>query len=138
MRIAWPMVGSIIARVRADIDARWTAWRGCAESGSMRSAKKKRKYLTVVVDHDIGQLVWARRATINRRWLRFRATRAAVVRANHEFLGGRGRVDRPHCRAVLLGSRRQPGGSHRIGVAAPHRLALRGHHGLGGVTRPDS
>ncbi|WAL67951.1 ISL3 family transposase [Amycolatopsis cynarae] len=60
MRIAWPTVGAIIARVRADIDAAVDRLAGLRRIGIDEiSYKKNHRYLTVVVDHDTGRLVWA-------------------------------------------------------------------------------
>ena len=60
MRIAWRSVGSIIARVGADIDARVDRLDGLRRIGIDEiSYKRGHRYLTVVVDHDSGRLVWA-------------------------------------------------------------------------------
>lgn len=60
LRIAWPTVGSIIARVRAEIDARVDRLAGLRRIGIDEiSYKRHHRYLTVVVDHDTGRLVWA-------------------------------------------------------------------------------
>jgi len=60
MRIAWPTVGAIITRVRADIDAAVDRLAGLRRIGIDEiSYKKGHRYLTVVVDHDTGRLVWA-------------------------------------------------------------------------------
>jgi transposase len=60
MRIAWRTVGSIITRVSADIDARVDRFAGLRRIGIDEiSYKRGFKYLTVVVDHDSGRLVWA-------------------------------------------------------------------------------
>lgn len=60
MRIAWPTVGAIISRVRADIDAGTDRLAGLRRIGIDEiSYKRNHKYLTVVVDHDTGRLVWA-------------------------------------------------------------------------------
>jgi transposase len=69
MRIAWRTVGSIIARVWADTAAGIDALVGLTRIGIDEiSYKRRHKYLTVVVDHDSGRLVWARpgrdRATV--------------------------------------------------------------------------
>jgi transposase len=69
MRIAWRTVGSIIARVWADIAAEVDAFAGLQRIGIDEiSYKRRHKYLTVVVDHDSGRLVWAhpghQRATV--------------------------------------------------------------------------
>ncbi len=60
LRIAWPTVGSIITRVGADIDAVHDRLAGLRRIGIDEiSYKKGQKYLTIVVDHDSGRLVWA-------------------------------------------------------------------------------
>jgi transposase len=60
MRIAWRTVGSIITRVSADIDARVDRFAGLRRIGIDEiSYKRGYKYLTIVVDHDTGRLVWA-------------------------------------------------------------------------------
>ena len=61
MRISWPTVGRIIERVAADERAR----QGDPLEGLRRigidelSFRKGQRYITVVVDHDSGRLVWA-------------------------------------------------------------------------------
>jgi transposase len=60
MRIAWRTVGSIIARVWADVEATCDRLAGLRRIGIDEiSYKKGHKYLMVVVDHDTGRLVWA-------------------------------------------------------------------------------
>lgn len=60
MRIAWRTVGAIVARVWADIDAVEDRFAGVRRIGIDEiSYKKGHKYLTVVVDHDTGRLLWA-------------------------------------------------------------------------------
>jgi transposase len=60
MRVAWPTVGSILTRVRADIDATVDRFAGLRRIGIDEiSYKRGHRYLTVVVDHDSGRLVWA-------------------------------------------------------------------------------
>ena len=60
MRIAWRTVGSIITRVWADTAAGIDAFAGLTRIGIDEiSYKRGHKYLTVVVDHDSGRLVWA-------------------------------------------------------------------------------
>jgi len=60
MRIAWRTVGSIITRVGADIDATVDRLDGLRRIGIDEiSYKRGHRYLTVVVDHDSGRLVWA-------------------------------------------------------------------------------
>jgi transposase len=60
LRIAWRTVGGIVTRVVADIDARVDRLEGLKRIGIDEiSYKRGHKYLTVVVDHDSGRLVWA-------------------------------------------------------------------------------
>ncbi len=60
MRIAWRSVGAIVARVCADVDAVSDRFAGLRRIGIDEiSYKKGHKYLTIVVDHDSGLLVWA-------------------------------------------------------------------------------
>ena len=60
MRIAWRTVGSIVARVSADVDATVDRLGGLRRIGIDEiSYKRGHRYLTVVVDHDTGALVWA-------------------------------------------------------------------------------
>jgi transposase len=71
MRIAWRTVGAIVTRVCADVDAVTDRFAGLRRIGIDEiSYKKGHKYLTVVVDHDTGRLVWAQpgrdRATLAR------------------------------------------------------------------------
>ena len=76
MRIAWRTVGSILDRVWAAINAADGGSRGRRLDGLRRigideiSYRRGQLYLTVVVDHDTGRLVWAEpgrsRATLRR------------------------------------------------------------------------
>jgi transposase len=60
MRIAWRTVGAIITRVWADVEALHDRFAGLARIGIDEiSYKRGHRYLTVVVDHDSGRLVWA-------------------------------------------------------------------------------
>ena len=60
MRIAWRTVGAIISRVWADTEAGFDAFAGLQRIGIDEiSYKRRHTYLTVVVDHDSGRLVWA-------------------------------------------------------------------------------
>jgi len=60
MRIAWRTVGAIVARVWADIEAAGDRFEGLRRIGIDEiSYKRGHRYLTVVVDHDTGRLVWA-------------------------------------------------------------------------------
>jgi len=60
LRVAWRTVGSIIARVFADLDASSGRLDGLRRIGIDEvSYKRGHKYLIVVVDHDRRALVWA-------------------------------------------------------------------------------
>jgi transposase len=60
MRIGWRTVGSICARVWAEVTERVDLLAGLRRIGIDEiSYKKHHKYLTIVVDHDTGRLVWA-------------------------------------------------------------------------------
>ncbi|MGI8625619.1 MAG: ISL3 family transposase [Geodermatophilaceae bacterium] len=60
MRIAWRTVGAIITRVWADVEAVHDRFAGLRRIGvDETSYKRGHRYLTVVVDHDSGRLVWA-------------------------------------------------------------------------------
>lgn len=60
LRIEWRTVGSMITRLHADIDARVDRLAGVTRIGIDEiSYKRGHKYLTIVVDHDTGSLLWA-------------------------------------------------------------------------------
>lgn len=60
MRIAWRTVGAAVARVWADTEAQVDLLDGVQRIGIDEiSYRKGATYLTVVVDHDTGRLVWA-------------------------------------------------------------------------------
>lgn len=60
MRIAWKTVGSIVARVWADGGGAADRYTGLRRIGIDEiSFRRGHKYLTIVVDHDSGRLVWA-------------------------------------------------------------------------------
>ena len=60
MRVAWSTVGSILARVGAEIDMAVDRLEGLRRIGIDEiSYRRGHRYLTVVVDHDSGRLVWA-------------------------------------------------------------------------------
>jgi transposase len=60
MRVSWRSVGSMVTRVLADLDAAaGDRWQGIRRIGIDEiSYRRGHKYLTVVVDHDTGQLLW--------------------------------------------------------------------------------
>ena len=60
MRIAWRTVGAIITRVWADVEALHDRFAGLTRLGIDEiSYKRGHRYVTIVVDHDSGRLVWA-------------------------------------------------------------------------------
>ena len=60
MRIAWRTVGSIVERYWRDVQDCFDRYQGLRRIGIDEIAyKKNHKYLTIVVDHDTGRLVWA-------------------------------------------------------------------------------
>ena len=60
LRIAWRTVGSIVTRVVADAEAKTDRFTGLTRIGIDEiSYKRGHKYLTVVVDHESGVLLWA-------------------------------------------------------------------------------
>jgi transposase len=60
MRIGWRTVGAICSRVWAEVEQRVDLLAGLTRIGIDEiSYKRHHKYLTVVVDHDSGRLVWA-------------------------------------------------------------------------------
>ncbi len=60
MRIAWRTVGAIITRVWADTEKQYDQFADLTRIGIDEiSYKRGHKYLTCVVDHDSGRLVWA-------------------------------------------------------------------------------
>jgi transposase len=60
LQITWRTVGAIIARVCAEIDAQVDRFANLARIGIDEiSYKRNHKYLTIVVDHDTGRLLWA-------------------------------------------------------------------------------
>lgn len=60
MRVAWRTVGSIVARVSADARTQIEPLAGLRRIGIDEiSYKRGHRYITVVVDHDTGRLVWA-------------------------------------------------------------------------------
>jgi transposase len=60
MRIAWRTVGAIVTRVAADALAGTDRFAGLSRIGIDEIAYKRgHRYLTIVVDHDTRQLIWA-------------------------------------------------------------------------------
>jgi len=60
MRVAWRSVGSILERVAAEARRKVDLFAGLKRIGIDEiSHRKGQRYLTVVIDHDSGRLVWA-------------------------------------------------------------------------------
>jgi len=60
MRVAWRSVGAIVSRVWADTEELFDRYADLRRIGIDEiSYKRGHKYLTIVVDHDSGRLVWA-------------------------------------------------------------------------------
>jgi transposase len=82
--VAWRTVGAIVARVGADIDRRVDRLEGLRRIGIDEiSYKRSYRFLTIVVDHDTGRLVWAAPgrddATLHRFFDELGAQRAALI-----------------------------------------------------------
>jgi transposase len=94
MRLAWRTVGAIVARVLADVDRVVDRLDGLRRIGIDEiSYKKGHKYLTIVIDHDTGRLVWAG-ARQRRAGPVLRRAGAQAVRADHACVGRRRGLDR--------------------------------------------
>ena len=61
LRISWNTIGPIISRMRAELDANPAAhFVGLVRIGvDETSYKKGHKYITVVINHDTGKVIWA-------------------------------------------------------------------------------
>lgn len=60
MRVAWHSVGAIVTRVNADVEKEHDRFENVRRIGIDEiSYKRHHNYLTVVVDHDSGDLLWA-------------------------------------------------------------------------------
>jgi transposase len=85
LRIAWRTVGAIVTRVVADAEAKTDRFAGLRRLGIDEiSYKRGHKYLTVVVDHDTGVLLWAHpgrdQKTLERFFDRLGEERCAQIR----------------------------------------------------------
>lgn len=85
MSVAWRTVGAVIDRVVKDARARSDPFDGLVRIGIDEiSYKRGHKYLTVVVDHDTGRLVWAAagrdKATLQKFFELLGPVRAAQIR----------------------------------------------------------
>jgi transposase len=84
MRIAWRTVGAIVDRVWVDIERQHDRFAGLRRIGIDEiSYKRGHRYVTVVVDHDSGRLVWAAagrdKATLRRFFDALGADRSAQI-----------------------------------------------------------
>ena len=108
MRIVWRTVGSILTRVRADIDATVDRFAGLRRIGIDEiSYKRGHRYLTVVIDHDSGRLVWAAAgrdgATLGRFFDLLGTDRcAAITHVSADGAGWIERVVRKRCPEAVL------------------------------------
>jgi len=94
MRVSWPAVGQIIARVVCKLEIK----RGDQLDGLRRigidelSYRVGQRYITVVVDHDSGRLVWAQegrdRATVRAFFDALGTERTSRIEAVSSDLGG--------------------------------------------------
>lgn len=108
MRLAWRTVGAIITRVVADAEAGGDRLAGLVRIGIDEiSHRKGQRYITVVVDHDSGRLVWAAEgrseATLEAFFDELGAERCAAI----ELVSADGaawieRVVRRRCQAAVL------------------------------------
>jgi transposase len=84
MRVAWRTVGAIIVRVVADAHEALDPLEGSVSIGIDEiSYKRGHRYLTVVIDHDTGRLIWAApgrdKATLSRFFELLGPARAAGI-----------------------------------------------------------
>ena len=123
MRIAWRTVGAIVARVWADTEKRVDRFAGLRRIGIDEiSYKRHHKYLTVVVDHDSGRLVWAAPGRDTATLRRFFDALGAALCADHPCVR--------RCRGLdcRRGRRALPG---RDPVCGPVSCGGLGHRGTG-------
>jgi transposase len=120
MRIAWRTVGAIIARVWVDVEALGDRLDGLTRIGIDEiSYKRGHRYLTVVVDHDTGRLLWAApgrdRATLREFFDVLGPTRCALI------VRRSGRLDRRDRGRALpeRGAVRRPVPRGQVGYRSP-------------------
>ena len=83
LRVAWRTVGRILSRVAAETGANIDRLEGLGRIGiDELSHRKGHRYLTVVVDHDSGRLVWAAPATTRPCWAASSTRSASTARAS--------------------------------------------------------
>jgi transposase len=120
MRVAWRTVGAIITRVWADVEAVHDLFAGLTRIGIDEiSYKRGHRYLTVVVDHDTGRLLWAApgrdRATLREFFDVLGPTRCALI------VRRSGRLDRRDRGRALpeRGAVRRPVPRGQVGYRSP-------------------
>ena len=125
MRIAWRTVGAIITRVWADVEAVHDRFAEPARIGIDEiSYKRGQRYLTVVVDHDSGRLVWAapgrEKATLGRFFDALGEERCA---ADHPRQRRRRGLDQRRGRRPMpeRGALRRPVPHRQVGHRGPRR-----------------
>jgi len=89
MRIGWRTVGAVVARFWADCEQLRDRFSGVRRLGINEvSYKRGQRYLTVVVDHDIGHLLWAAPGRDSATFAGvLRSAGAGPVRVDHPCLG---------------------------------------------------
>jgi transposase len=108
MRVAWRTVGAIITRVQADLDAGRDRFDGLTRIGIDEiSYKRGHRYLTVVVDHDSGRLIWAApgrdAATVTKFFALLGPERCtAITQVSADGAEWIARVVRVHCPSAAL------------------------------------
>ena len=109
MRVAWRTVGGICARVAAEAQADRDLLAGLRRIGVDEiSHRKGHRYLTVVVDHDTGRLVWAAPGQDRKTIERF-LNELGPLRAARTGLLRHGQLDHPPGRRALPDCRGLPG-----------------------------
>jgi transposase len=59
LRVGWRAVGGAVTRIQAEIDAQVDRLDGLRRIGIDEIIRRGHRYLTIVVDHDTGRLIWA-------------------------------------------------------------------------------
>ena len=107
MRISWRTVGRIIERVGNELGAKFDRFANLKRIGVDEIAYRKgHRYLTVVIDHDSGRLVWAHEGkdAAALRWL----LRQASGRSESPSSNSPAAMPRPHTSRSSRGAARRP------------------------------
>jgi len=156
MRVGWRTVGGVVSRIQAEIDTRVDRLDGLRRIGIDEiSYKRGHKFLTIVVDHDTGNLLWAavgrNKATLDKFFTLLGPDRCALIThtsadaapwiaksiTEHcpksgvltRFMWSRGRPPRLTSCAVKLGTMPAKPPAPSLNVALVAHLAMR-RHGL--------